>query len=191
MAQELTGTRIHIRAASHRSASLHNGNVQLWNYQMGTLVGRLDEHDGELSEFDRGVRCRMGVVCRCRAPGPGQSQDQADRSPLRLCLQEGATSARNGGREGSEKAARCSPDHGSSRTGIGDRPRSAVARMCRLGWVASCPLARHRGLTRARRGACRTRTAHARRPLPATEQGRSFSSLRPRHCFRLCVSLTC
>lgn len=30
------------------AASLHNGNVQLWNYQMGTLVGRLDEHDGEL-----------------------------------------------------------------------------------------------------------------------------------------------
>ena len=29
------------------AASLHNGNVQLWNYQMGTLVGRLDEHDGE------------------------------------------------------------------------------------------------------------------------------------------------
>lgn len=28
------------------AASLHNGNVQLWNYQMGTLVGRLDEHDG-------------------------------------------------------------------------------------------------------------------------------------------------
>jgi len=29
------------------AASLHNGSVQLWNYQMGTLVDRFDEHDGE------------------------------------------------------------------------------------------------------------------------------------------------
>ncbi|KAF8531096.1 coatomer subunit alpha-2 [Gautieria morchelliformis] len=28
------------------AASLHNGSVQLWNYQMGTLVDRFDEHDG-------------------------------------------------------------------------------------------------------------------------------------------------
>ena len=30
------------------AASLHNGSVQLWNYQMGTLVDRFEEHDGEL-----------------------------------------------------------------------------------------------------------------------------------------------
>lgn len=30
------------------AASLHNGTIQLWNYQMGTLVDRYDEHDGEL-----------------------------------------------------------------------------------------------------------------------------------------------
>jgi hypothetical protein len=29
------------------AASLHNGTIQLWNYQMGTLVDRYDEHDGE------------------------------------------------------------------------------------------------------------------------------------------------
>jgi coatomer subunit alpha len=29
------------------AASLHNGSVQLWNYQMGTLVDRFDEHDGQ------------------------------------------------------------------------------------------------------------------------------------------------
>lgn len=29
------------------AASLHNGTIQLWNYQMGTLVDRFDEHDGE------------------------------------------------------------------------------------------------------------------------------------------------
>ncbi|KZS96311.1 coatomer subunit alpha-2 [Sistotremastrum niveocremeum HHB9708] len=28
------------------AASLHNGNIQLWNYRMGVLVDRLDEHDG-------------------------------------------------------------------------------------------------------------------------------------------------
>ncbi|KZT60918.1 Coatomer, alpha subunit [Calocera cornea HHB12733] len=28
------------------AASLHNGTVQLWNYQMGTLMDRFDEHDG-------------------------------------------------------------------------------------------------------------------------------------------------
>lgn len=29
------------------ASSLHNDSVQLWNYQMGTLVDRFDEHDGE------------------------------------------------------------------------------------------------------------------------------------------------
>ncbi|KZV85020.1 Coatomer, alpha subunit [Exidia glandulosa HHB12029] len=28
------------------ASALHNGSVQLWNYQMGTLVDRFDEHDG-------------------------------------------------------------------------------------------------------------------------------------------------
>ena len=27
-------------------ASLHNGIVQLWDYRMGTLIDRFDEHDG-------------------------------------------------------------------------------------------------------------------------------------------------
>ena len=28
------------------AASLHNGSVQLWNYRMGVLVDRFDEHEG-------------------------------------------------------------------------------------------------------------------------------------------------
>ena len=28
-------------------ASLHNGSVQLWNYRMGVLVDRFEEHEGE------------------------------------------------------------------------------------------------------------------------------------------------
>jgi hypothetical protein len=27
-------------------ASLHNGVIQLWDYRMGTLIDRFDEHDG-------------------------------------------------------------------------------------------------------------------------------------------------
>ena len=33
------------------AASLHNGSVQLWNYQMGTLVDRFDEHEGKFNFF--------------------------------------------------------------------------------------------------------------------------------------------
>ena len=33
------------------AASLHNGSVQLWNYQMGTLVDRFDEHEGRSHFF--------------------------------------------------------------------------------------------------------------------------------------------
>lgn len=29
-------------------ASLHNGSIQLWDYKMGTLIDRFDEHEGEL-----------------------------------------------------------------------------------------------------------------------------------------------
>lgn len=29
------------------AASLHNGSVQLWNYRMGVLVDRFEEHEGE------------------------------------------------------------------------------------------------------------------------------------------------
>lgn len=28
------------------ASSLHNGSIQLWNYQTGTIYDRLDEHDG-------------------------------------------------------------------------------------------------------------------------------------------------
>jgi len=29
------------------AASLHNGSVQLWNYRMGVLVDRFEEHEGQ------------------------------------------------------------------------------------------------------------------------------------------------
>jgi hypothetical protein len=29
------------------AAALHNGSVQLWNYRMGVLVDRFEEHEGE------------------------------------------------------------------------------------------------------------------------------------------------
>ena len=31
------------------AASLHNGSVQLWNYRMGVLVDRFEEHEGACS----------------------------------------------------------------------------------------------------------------------------------------------
>jgi len=33
------------------AASLHNGSVQLWNYRMGVLVDRFEEHEGQ--EFNQ------------------------------------------------------------------------------------------------------------------------------------------
>jgi coatomer protein complex subunit alpha (xenin) len=33
------------------AASLHNGSVQLWNYRMGVLVDRFEEHEGDLLRF--------------------------------------------------------------------------------------------------------------------------------------------
>ena len=58
------------------AAALHNGSVQLWNYRMGVLVDRFEEHEGlfcyELLQwfssyiFDvgpvRGVADRKSVV---------------------------------------------------------------------------------------------------------------------------------
>jgi WD40 repeat protein len=31
------------------AASLHSGSIQLWNFQMGVLVDRFEEHDGTLT----------------------------------------------------------------------------------------------------------------------------------------------
>jgi WD40 repeat protein len=36
------------------AASLHNGSVQLWNYRMGVLVDRFEEHEGDLAALYRG-----------------------------------------------------------------------------------------------------------------------------------------
>ena len=50
--------------------SLHNGIVQLWDYRMGTLIDRFDEHDG--------------------APPPAQPPEQSP--PARPPLHRGAAS---------------------------------------------------------------------------------------------------
>ena len=34
------------------AATLHNGSIQLWNYQTGTIYDRLDEHDGPVRGID-------------------------------------------------------------------------------------------------------------------------------------------
>lgn len=35
------------------AASLHNGSVQLWNYRMGVLVDRFEEHEGSQFSYSR------------------------------------------------------------------------------------------------------------------------------------------
>ena len=34
------------------ASSLHNGSIQLWNYQTGTIYDRLEEHDGPVRGVD-------------------------------------------------------------------------------------------------------------------------------------------
>lgn len=34
------------------AASLHSGSIQLWNFQMGVLVDRFEEHDGPVRGID-------------------------------------------------------------------------------------------------------------------------------------------
>lgn len=38
-------------------ASLHNGVIQLWDYRMGTLLDRFDEHDGACNVRQRAASC--------------------------------------------------------------------------------------------------------------------------------------
>ena len=54
------------------AASLHNGSVQLWNYRMGVLVDRFEEHEGasyahlvRVLEVTCGRRSRSGC---CHPP---------------------------------------------------------------------------------------------------------------------------
>lgn len=50
------------------AASLHNGSVQLWNYRMGVLVDRFEEHEGDspcfFIGFERRPVSRTGSRCR-------------------------------------------------------------------------------------------------------------------------------
>ena len=51
-------------------ASLHTGVVQLWDYRMGTLIDRYDEHDGRCRVLCTSVSCTVCMyvctyVCVC------------------------------------------------------------------------------------------------------------------------------
>ena len=49
-------------------ASLHTGVVQLWDYRMGTLIDRYDEHDGRCRVPCTSVSCTVCMyvrVCVC------------------------------------------------------------------------------------------------------------------------------
>ena len=50
------------------AASLHNGSVQLWNYRMGVLVDRFEEHEGACLSVGFFVDCsqrRQGLCAAC------------------------------------------------------------------------------------------------------------------------------
>ena len=47
-------------------ASLHNGVIQLWDYRMGTLLDRFDEHDGPV-----GWQVCVGVRSASASQGTG------------------------------------------------------------------------------------------------------------------------
>jgi coatomer protein complex subunit alpha (xenin) len=44
-------------------ASLHSGVIQLWDYRMGTLIDRFDEHDGAAA-LPRVARSKLRMVSR-------------------------------------------------------------------------------------------------------------------------------
>jgi hypothetical protein len=44
------------------AAALHNGSVQLWNYRMGVLVDRFEEHEGESTVA---VRMKTMLIFLC------------------------------------------------------------------------------------------------------------------------------
>jgi len=43
-------------------SSLHNGAIQLWDYRMGTLIDRYDEHEGTYGFLFVGA---WHATCRC------------------------------------------------------------------------------------------------------------------------------
>jgi WD40 repeat protein len=46
-------------------ASLHSGIIQLWDYRMGTLIDRFDEHDGAFISTSRSRCSSPEVRFRC------------------------------------------------------------------------------------------------------------------------------
>jgi WD40 repeat protein len=60
------------------AASLHNGTIQLWNYQMGTLVERYEEHDGQFLSSSQVPKLVRG---RGRGRGPGRLRRFGFRCP--------------------------------------------------------------------------------------------------------------
>ncbi|OEH79754.1 coatomer alpha [Cyclospora cayetanensis] len=44
--------RSHTRSSCHHLSTLHNGTIQLWDYRIGSLVDRFDEHEGPVRGID-------------------------------------------------------------------------------------------------------------------------------------------
>ena len=65
-------------------ASLHSGVVQLWDYRMGTMIDRFDEHDGAYSSHTHAV-CVSDCPCAspCRCAGAHRARTTHVRADLR------------------------------------------------------------------------------------------------------------
>lgn len=81
------------------AASLHNGTIQLWNYQMGTLVDRYDEHDGAPAVLGQPGLRAISADAPMHPPTVSQARSAASRSTRRspsLCRAETTTRSRSG-----------------------------------------------------------------------------------------------
>lgn len=86
------------------AASLHSGSIQLWNFQMGVLVDRFEEHDGEFlspSSHSYWVLSACGVGRARRRGGRGRGKERGrrrrerkDADPL-CCFYENRTRPRH------------------------------------------------------------------------------------------------
>ena len=56
-------------------ASLHSGVIQLWDYRMGTLIDRFDEHDGPVRGVRRYEPDPVTTRSRTRRRGPPRGSE--------------------------------------------------------------------------------------------------------------------
>ncbi|MCO5570500.1 hypothetical protein L7F22_024222 [Adiantum nelumboides] len=74
-------------------ASLHSGVIQLWDYRMGTLIDRFDEHEGHLLPLRFRLSCHGQISTRYAFLSPRKLWPSLDWRKLQLpqCMAQGRT----------------------------------------------------------------------------------------------------